>query len=165
MTERKLSKSEFVIRPAPGVAVSDVEGVLGEAASLEKLKSPRGGFVAKLESAPSNVREGWEALHSILGERAEVLPALVDERGKLSFPTGRLTVRFAKAATDDELASFAERYGLEQVRRTAFTRNQAVFAPQARGVFLPELCEGISHDDAVADAWLDAEAEYRRGAP
>lgn len=119
--------------------------------------------VVTLPGAAGSAKEAWRHLLGRAAGAAWAAPLLVDDEGGEQVPTGEVTVRFVSPPPDPDLAAFAGRHGLVLRRRNEFVAQQAVFAPAApRATYLPELCEELAADPAVAHAWANTVSRYRR---
>ncbi|MFZ5636015.1 MAG: hypothetical protein ACOY82_05450 [Pseudomonadota bacterium] len=159
----QISPGLFVVRPAAAGTPGDALSRLAGKASVEPLEGRTPGWIVRLNKPPRSAREGWRSLHRLLGADYVVLPAMVDDSGRLRFPTGLLSLRFGDEADDSALHGIAEAYGLELVGRPRFTRQQALFRPAGGSeVFLPDVSGRIERDRKVEAVWFDAESAFTR---
>lgn len=162
-TPEQLSPDLYVVRPAAAQAqVAGLARLQGKA-SVTPLSGRLPGWVVKLNTLPRSAREGWRALHRLLGTDYLVMPALIDDTGHYRYPTGLLSLRLEDEASEQQLQSLATQYGLEFVARAKFTRQQALFRPADNDVFLPDLSDRLETDDSVEAVWFDAESAFQRG--
>lgn len=119
-----------------------------------------------LVRAPHPSRDAKRAWRALLARAPEVewaAPVLLDEAGEPHYPTGDVTVRFDHTPSDDELATFAHRHGLDRCRRNEFVATQMSCSPaDARGTYLPELVSTLSDAPGVIAAWPGTRSRYRR---
>jgi hypothetical protein len=88
---------------------------------------------------------------------------LYDRDGAPHYPTGEVTVRFAAAQSDAELATFCATHRLRLVRRNAFVAQQFVCeALVAATEFLPDLVARLAAQPGVQRAWANTLSSYRR---
>jgi hypothetical protein len=156
--------------PSPGLFVAQLDSRAGrrtledraaELATVETLTGSNDLFLLRVREPASSPRETWQQLHEALGDVA-VSPAIVDDRGALSYPTGRLAVRFKAAPSPRQLEEFAEQMDLLLVSTNKFVSSQAVFAPRRRGGYLPDVVERVETDGRVQRAWPEALAMFTR---
>ena len=93
--------------------------------------------------------------------RTDLLPLLRDRDGVAHYPTGEVTVRFARAPTDAALGAFAKAHRVTLARRNALEPRQAVFAPAAHE-WLPDLVDRLAAAPGVARAWPVTISRYQR---
>jgi hypothetical protein len=149
-----------VLRPAPGDPPAEPSAALLRLGSVQALSGARGGWLLTLQQP---LRRAADLPRLLAGHGLQALPLLHDEAGQPRYPTGELVVRFARPVDDAALARLAGSCGLRMLRRSSFTQNQAVFAPQqATGSDVLALLARVAAEPGVAAAWLDAESEYRR---
>ena len=102
-------------------------------------------------------------LRNAAGAGARIFPVLHDANGTPAFPTGRVVVRFKKAAQDKALRDFADKHRLELVRRNEFQPEQAIFEPKKRHRrTLTESVAEASADGDVELAWPEAKSAYKK---
>jgi hypothetical protein len=91
------------------------------------------------------------------------LPVLRDRDGVAHYPTGEVTVRFAKAPTDAALRAFARTQRVRFMRRNELEPRQVVFVPARRaGEWLPDVVERLGSAPGVASAWPNTASRYQR---
>ena len=162
-TPEQLSPDLYVVRPAAAQAQTvDLARLQGKA-SVTPLGGRLPGWVVKLNTLPRSAREGWRALHRLLGTGYLVMPALIDDAGHYRYPTGLLSLRLEDDASEQQLQTLAAEYGLEFVSRPKFTRQQALFRPAENDVFLPDLSDRLETADNVEAVGFDAESAFQRG--
>jgi hypothetical protein len=160
-----LSTQRFVVRPAAEHPTPQALPSLEKVGRVERLSSPRGGWVVSLEKPARSPRQGWEALRRQLGAGFLVVPVMDDEDGAARYPTGLVTVRFCGPVSDADMEAFARAHALDVVKRARFTRVQVLFRHSAIGEqFLPDVSEKLSASPAADAVWLDAESAYTRSA-
>jgi hypothetical protein len=116
-----------------------------------------------VQAKPDDPRKLFNRLNDVVGDAAVVAPVLVDEDGNRLFPTGRLQVRFNKHPDDKSLSDFAKRHHLELTKRNRWSPQQAEFAVRPEDSrFLPEIADEVGSDGAVATAWPDVRASFRK---
>ena len=161
----RLSTERFVVRPAGDHATARALPSLEKIGRVERLPSPRVGWVVCLNEPARSPRQGWEALKKQLGTDFVVVPVVDDQDGAERYPTGLVTVRFCTPVSDAEMEDFARAHALDVVRRARFTRVQVLFRPTEIGEqFLPDVSEKLSASPAADAVWLDAESAYTRSA-
>ena len=153
------SSEEFVLR----VARAD-EATLARARRLgpvERIAQARDLCLLRVaqEATPA---ASWAAAAKALGGDVELFPVLYDRDGMSHYPTGEVTVRFAEAPSDADLARFCDRQRLRLLRRNAFVTQQVVCAPAAGADFLPDLVARIAAQPGVQRAWANTLSAYRR---
>jgi hypothetical protein len=159
----ELSRQRFVVRPAG--EVQDSLPDLGDIGSVERLPSPRVGWVVCLHTPAGSARKGWQVLQHRLGDVFLVAPVMDDAHGAERYPTGLVAVRFGAPVSDARMQAFAREHGLALVRRAKFTKVQALFRPaDICGRFLPDIPVQLSASPDADAAWLDAESAYTRSA-
>jgi hypothetical protein len=160
-----LSTQRFVVRPAGEHVTPGALPSLEKIGRVERLPSPRVGWVVYLDKPARSPRQGWEALKKQLGAGFLVVPVMDDEDGAVRYPTGLVTVRFCAPVSDADMEAFAHAHALDVVKRARFTRVQVLFRPAAIGEqFLPDVSEKLSASPAADAVWLDAESAYTRSA-
>lgn len=154
------SSEEFVLRIPPGD-----EATLARARRLgpvERLPAQRGLALLRVPQQ-ATPEASWTAALRALGADVELLPVLYDRDGAQHFPTGEVTVRFAEAPSDAELARFCEVQRLRLLRRNTFVAAQAVCAPASPSTdFLPKLVARVAAQPGVHRAWANTLSAYRR---
>ena len=130
------SPNEFVVRRPSTRPAADGDWTLVDAAT--------GTWVLRARSA-----------------RTDLLPLLRDRDGAAHYPTGEVTVRFARAPSDDALRKFAKAQRVTLARRNALEPRQAVFAPAARE-WLPDLVDRLAAAPGVTRAWPVTVSRYER---
>jgi len=109
-------------------------------------------------------RQTWRALSHGLGGDAFAYPVLLDRDGAPHYPTGEVTVRFARTPTPAELDAFAKGQGLRLQRANEFAPQQFVLVPLDPGRdFLPDLVARLCAAPGVRSAWANTLSRYRRG--
>ncbi len=160
----QISPGLFVVRPSAASAQAEGLSRLAGKASVEPLEGRTPGWIVRLNKPPRSAREGWQRLHRLLGPEFVILPAMVDDDGRLRFPTGLLSLRFGDEANEAAMREIAETYDLEFVGRPRFSRQQALFRPAAGSdVFLPDVSGRIKGDRQIEAVWFDAESAFSRG--
>jgi len=150
------SPNEFVVRERGNKAL-DRASVAGE---VELVDAKSGTWV--LRTSATQARAGWQAVADRLGAGAEVLPVLRDRDGVAHYPTGEVTVRFARAPGDAALRAFAREHGLALARRNELEPRQVVFAPPAGRDWLPDVVERVALAHGVERAWANTVSRYER---
>lgn len=155
-----MARSKFVLRldqPPDRARLSALEAV---GAVVPLAGASPGTLVV---AAPDEARATWQRLLAAVGGRGFAAPVLQSEDGD-RFPTGRIVVRFAREPSDDDVAQFARRHRLVGAVRNEFARQQVGFESAAPGDdYLPETLAALAADPAVARAWPETLAAYRRG--
>ena len=120
--------------------------------------------VLRVRKPDADARQTWRRIVADLPEEAFAAPVLLGEGNEEHFPTGRVTVRFAKARSTKALRAFAGRHGLRLERVNELVPDQATFLPaRPRAAYLPDLIDAIAREPAVAAAWAETVSAYRRG--
>jgi hypothetical protein len=126
-------------------------------------------FVVRRPAARPTTAGDWTLVDEATGTwvlrahdaRNDLLPLLRDRDGVAHYPTGEVTVRFAKAPTDDALGAFAKAHRVTLARRNALEPRQAVFAP-ATQEWLPNLVDRLAAAPGVVRAWPVTVSRYER---
>lgn len=158
--EHGASGDPFVVKETSG-DVDAVRDRLSDVAEVEPIAEDL--LVVTPRRNDGEVRSLWRRISDALESAEWVVPVVVDDAGRQSYPTGALTVRFAGERSDSQLAEFAEKYALRFLRRNEYVPEQAVFEPsKPRETFLPELVERVQEDDGVGRAWPVTVSRYER---
>lgn len=98
------------------------------------------------------------------GPHVVIQPGLVDAKGELRLPTGRIRVRFRHAPSDDELEAFASRHQLAIRERNRYVPSQVDFGVRADGdeETILDSVAAIEDDESVEKTWPDTLQQYRR---
>lgn len=134
------------------------------AAAVEPLAGDPNALVVKFDAGrAADEIELARKLRKAAGAGATIFPVLHDVNGTLAFPTGRVVVRFKKAARDKALRDFADKHRLDLVRRNEFQPEQAIFALKKRHRrALTETIAKASADDDVELAWPETKSAYKK---
>ena len=154
------SEDALVVRPAGDVARVRTElAAFGEVEDVEASGPP----LLRVDTAGGAARNARDRILDQVSAVAWAEPLLVDEQGGEHLPTGEVSVRFHEAPSDEDLATFGERHGLEVRRRNEFVPEQASFAPvDPREAYLPDLVDTVREDPEVSEAWANTLSRYRR---
>jgi len=110
------------------------------------------------------IRQSWRTLVHGLGGDAFAYPVLLDRDGAPHYPTGEVTVRFARTPTPAELDAFAKGHRLRLLRANDFAPQQFVLEPLDRAHdFLPDLVARLCAAPGIRSAWANTLSRYRRG--
>ena len=162
MSERQPSQDLFVVRLDDPKDRLAIEKRVGEIASVEPLPGHEDLLLLRIRDLGSKPRATWARLHDALGD-VYVAPAILDERGAVSYPTGRVSVRFKNAPETKDLERFAEKRNLKLVTVNKYVAEQAVFEPQGSGEYLPDVVKSVEADADVDTAWAESLSSYKRG--
>lgn len=153
----------FVARFSHAEQALAVLAKLRSLAAYEPISGHPELWLITLKRPARNPRKAWEKLRLLLGPKAALAPAMVDEENNVRLPTGTLIARFAKDPTDAELAAFSDKLGLRVVERNKFVPKQVSFRPRKRDAFLPEVVDEVrlATPDLV-NVWADTLSRFRR---
>ncbi len=160
------------LKPAPGQFVVRTETPADpktlarrlSAAAVEPLAGDPKALVVKFDAGQA-ADEGDLArkLRKAAGAGATIFPVLHDASGMAAFPTGRVVVRFKRAAGNEALRDFADKHRLGLVRRNEFQPEQAVFElKKRRPRTLTDVIAEASADDDVELAWPETKSAYKK---
>ncbi|UCF04948.1 MAG: hypothetical protein JSV33_13655 [bacterium] len=162
---RSVDPSTFVVRRRDGSDIIDDIDDLRKLGTVELLDGFPDRCLMRPDSTSANAKETWRQLRNQLRPKFEIEPALVDDRGTPSYPTGTITVRFKHTPDDDELIEYEREWGMIVKERNRYIPNQVTFQQEgeAGGRYLPDVVEIIQRsDNRVQAAWLDAISRYER---
>jgi hypothetical protein len=162
MSERQPSQDLFVVRPDDRNDRRAIEDRVREIASVESLPGHEDLLLLRIRDLGSKPKDTWTRLHDALGD-LHVAPAILDERGAVSYPTGRVAVRFKHAPKSNDLERFADKRNLKLVTVNKYVAEQAVFEPQGSGAYLPDVVKSVEADADVDTAWAESLSGYKRG--
>lgn len=155
------SNQKFVVQTASNM--EEIKKRLDGLGSVEDLNAPGAGVVVHLEQPSSEPRSGWQAIRDAVGEDVDVHPVLMDSEGDPHYPTGRITVRFAKPPQNDEVEQFAHLYNLRTQSQNKYIPTQFVFEPlESANRYLPDVLNKIRSEGSVKAAWADTLSAYKR---
>ena len=161
--EQVPSGQKFVIRPRHDSIKEDLEERTKTLGSLEMMQGPEPLWVLSVADSGLDPKEAWERVQEALGADLVADPALIDPQGNALYPTGLITVRFAREPTEGELERFAGEHHLEIYNRNKFIPSQVTFAPVKPGTsFLPDVLEQVKRAPEVQSAWADTVSKYTR---
>ena len=145
----------------------DVDGVRKRLEGLAAVQTITGDLlVVTPTGSEREPTAAWREIRDALDSAEWVAPIVVDEAGGRSYPTGAVTVRFAKDTPEADVMDFAQTYGMRAVRRNEYVPEQVVFEPDApREMYLPELVDRVSGDERVKAAWPVTVSSYERVDP
>jgi hypothetical protein len=142
----------------------DVEGVRKRLEGVAAVQTITGDLL--VVTPTGTAREptaAWREIRDAVDSAEWVAPVVVDAAGRRSYPTGAVTVRFAKDTSEADVMDFGQKYGMRPVRRNEYVPEQVVFAPDAaRETYLPELIDRVSGDERVKAAWPVTVSSYDR---
>jgi hypothetical protein len=157
--------------PTPGaVVIGELSAATRsrlEEIARKRLETHSGvGDAVVIHGDSSDPRSFWAEIKQVVGDEALVAPLLSDEGGHRLVPTGHLQVRFKTEPSDDELAAFADQYGLTLASRNDWSRAQAEFTIGPKDTrYPPDIVNRIAGDKNVRAAWPDVKASYKRESP
>lgn len=145
-----------------GEMSAEARAELAAAGSVETVLDD-GLIVLRLADTNRDAKAAWERLRAVVGTKVWVAPVLVDATQQAHYPTGDVTIRFARDLSDAELETFAREHGLRVKARNAYVPQQVTLAPlDAQATYLPELVERLRQAGAVRAAWASTRSAYRR---
>lgn len=132
---------------------------------IERLPSFDDRYVLMIDSSNSEAKDDWRKLRSALSGEYDVEPVLLDEEGRLMYPTGKVTVRFVDQLTDDEVERCGQHWGLRGSARNKYISQQVTFhIDQHAAQYLPDLIDMIAQQEGRVQAvWPETISEYKRG--
>lgn len=156
-----MGEPEHFVVKEPGGDVAAMRESLGDVADVERLTDEL--VVVTPRETGGDGSAWWKRIQDAVRSAEWVAPAVVDDSGRPSYPTGAVTVRFVDAPTDAELENIAGAYDLQLVRRNEYIPEQIVFVPsKPRETFLPDLVERVAVDARVQSAWPVTMSRYER---
>jgi hypothetical protein len=157
--------SVFVIRRRSGSAIADRMDTLRELGNIVPLGGHADRCLLRVRSQSKDPKETWRRLRERLGSEFDLEPALIDDRGRASYPTGTVTVRFEKVPTDDELNDCERQWSMRVKARNQYAPSQVTFEKTESVVhqYLPDVLESIQHDTKrVRAVWPETISKYLR---
>jgi hypothetical protein len=138
----------FVVRSLNGSAILEREDILNKQGKIEPLGKYFDLCLLYLDSPSDDPRETWRRIRDQLGAEFDLIPAFVDDRGNISYPTGKVWVQFRQTPTDDELNAYGRQWGLRLEARDKYMPNEAIFEKRksALNQYLPDILESIRKD-------------------
>jgi len=154
------SKNQFVLMASTQTFV-ELRERLRDVGTLETLAAAEPITLLTVTNSPGEPRSRWASLVEQFDDIA-FLPILIDRQDQPHYPTGHITVRFAKAPSDEELQTLAVKYRLQLRERNKYDPLQASFTPKdLRSVYLPEIISEVSRSDNVSSAWANVRSRHR----
>lgn len=154
---------EFVLRgeSPPAKLLAQLERI----GSVQRVGAVAAVLVLRL-NAGGDAKAAWRTAQRALGDAMAAYPVLYDRDRAPHYPTGEVTVRFASAPSDRDLAHFCGQQRLRLLRRNEFVGQQVVCAPvSATTEFLPDLVCRLGGLPGIEAAWANTQSSYRRGEP
>lgn len=104
------------------------------------------------------------ALRGLLGDKAQVMPVLLDEDEQPHYALGGITIRFKAPPKAKELADLKSKYGLLLQERNEFVPEQASFTlAEPSQAYLPDLLKQLVGRKELEAAWPETVSAYHRG--
>lgn len=140
--------SLFVVRSLNGSAIVDSKDILSKLGTFESLGKYFDLGLLYVDFPSDDPKETWRQIRDQLGPEFDLIPAFIDDRGNISYPTGLVWVQFIETPTDDELDAYARRWGLRVKARNKYMPDEATFEKldSAFNTYLPDILESIQRD-------------------
>jgi len=147
-TRQSVYPSLFVVRSLNGSAIVDSKDILSKLGKFEPLGKYFDLCLLYVDSLSDDPKETWRRIRDQLGSEFDLIPAFIDDRGNISYPTGLVWVQFIETPTDDELDAYARQCGLRVKARNKYMPNEATFEKMNSTLnkYLPDILESIQRD-------------------
>jgi hypothetical protein len=163
MRQQEPSTWQFVLRPKKSLAISELEARAGSAGEFKHLTGTKDLLLFSFRQRSSDGRGAWNNLKTMLGEDLAILPVFLDSQNRAHYPTGRITLRFTHARTEEELNQFATLHQFSGWTRNKYIPTQITFEhSRLEKVYLPDVLDELSATEGVSACWPETLSLYEK---
>lgn len=161
LEQLKPSPHQVVIRLGSSRAVAAAKLALAAVGQVSPLPGHPNCLVLST-TRKASAKPFLRLLRTLLGDKAQVMPVMLDQDEQPHYALGGITIRFKAPPKAKELAELKAKFGLRLQERNEFVPEQASFTLAEPSPYLPDLLKQLGNRKELEAAWPETVSAYHR---